>query len=350
MIGLVQNKILQLAMFREHKYIMNNLAIVDTFAKIDSIMSEYKNKNWRVAYSGGSDSDTVMWLFRYCGYEPHGVFYNTGLEYAATLNHINWMRDQNFEIETIKVKYSIPTSQKKYGHPFISKFVSDMLSRLQRHDFDFYRDGSKSFDELFQLYPKCKSALRWWTDTHKGRSNNISWNKNLKEFLIEYGLPFRVSEKCCDGAKKLPIKKYTKINDIDLMILGIRKAEGGKRSSTYKNCFIPKNTYTYSMYFPLFWWKKEDKISFDIEVGVKHSACYSEYGLERTGCAGCPFGVNFELELESAYKFEPKLYKGIKSIFNDSYEWTRKYKQYQKEKKESLLINDLPMFNNIDAI
>ena len=314
---------------------MDKLVFVDTFAKIDSVMSEYKNKNWRVAYSGGSDSDTVMWLLRYCGYEPRGVFYDTGLEYSATWDHINWMKDQNFDIETVRARHSIPTTQRKHGHPFISKYVSDRLSRLQKHNFDFQFDGNKTFDELIQIYPRCKSALRWWTNTFNGLRNNISWNKYLKEFLIENGLPFKVSDKCCDGAKKLPAKDYTKDNNIDLMILGIRKSEGGKRSATYKNCFVPKKSYTYSMYFPLFWWKNDDKRIFDFEIGIKHSACYSEYGLDRTGCAGCPFGKNFEMELDSACKFEPKLYRGIKAIFNDSYKWTRKYKEYQKEMKGS---------------
>ena len=238
---------------------LDKLVFIDTFAKIDSVMDEYKNKNWRVAYSGGADSDTIMWLLRYCGYEPRGVFYDTGLEYSATLNHIDWMKDQGFNIETVRAKMPIPTSQRKYGRPFISKYVSDRLSRLQKHSFDFQRDGKKSFDELIKIYPRCRSALRWWTNDHKGLGTNISWNKYLKEFLIEYGLPFKVSDKCCDGAKKLPIKEYSKDNDIDLMILGIRKSEGGKRASTYKNCFVLKKSYTYSMYFPLFWWKNDDK-------------------------------------------------------------------------------------------
>lgn len=68
---------------------------------------------------------------------------------------------------------------------------------------------------------------------------------------------------------------------------------------------------------------------------VTHSKCYIEYGLKRTGCAGCPFGRDFEYELEVIKKYEPKLYKAVNNIFGKSYEYTRKYKQFCKEMKNS---------------
>lgn len=61
------------------------------------------------------------------------------------------------------------------------------------------------------------------------------------------------------------------------------------------------------------------------------SKCYTEYGLKRTGCAGCPFGRDFEYELEVIQKYEPKLYKAVNNIFGDSYEYTRKYREFVKK-------------------
>jgi hypothetical protein len=84
------------------------------------------------------------------------------------------------------------------------------------------------------------------------------------------------------------------------------------------------------MYFPLFWWKKEDKQLFDNTMNIKHSDAYEVYGLERTGCAGCPFGRKFEEELQVIKTFEPKLDKGINNIFGPAYEWTRKYNEFKK--------------------
>lgn len=314
--------------------IYSNLTIVDSIAKTKSILNGYVNKTVRVAYSGGRDSDDVMWLLKYCGYDVIGVFYDTGIEYSATHAHIDYMRSVGFNIETIKAVRPVPTSNRKYGHPFISKQVSDMLERLQRHNFDFKSDGNLPFDTLYRKYPKCKSALRWWTNTHFGHSNNISWNSGLKEFLIEYGLDFKVSGKCCDGAKKLPIKLYAKKLNVDLMILGIRKAEGGTRTKRYKNCYVEHSTsYNYGLYFPLFWWKKVDRDFFDGVLNIKHSDCYSTYGLERTGCFGCPFGLDFEKELRVIENYEPRLFNAAKNIFDESYSHTRKYREFRDKLK-----------------
>lgn len=50
--------------------------------------------------------------------------------------------------------------------------------------------------------------------------------------------------------------------------------------------------------------------------------------MKRGGCACCPFGRDFEQELEAAKKYEPKLYKAANLIFGDSYDYTRKYKDF----------------------
>lgn len=87
-------------------------------------------------------------------------------------------------------------------------------------------------------------------------------------------------------------------------------------------------------YRPLFWYKNNDKDCYDAAYAIEHSSCYTEYGLKRTGCAGCPFGRDFEYELEVIEKYEPKLYKAVNNIFGNSYEYTRKYKQFCKEMKK----------------
>ena len=64
-----------------------------------------------------------------------------------------------------------------------------------------------------------------------------------------------------------------------------------------------------------------------------HSRCYTAYGLKRTGCAGCPFGRDFEYELEVIKEHEPKLYRAVNTIFGSSYEYTRKYREFAAQKK-----------------
>lgn len=316
-----------------HRLIMNEYEFIlaDTIAKTQSVLQQYEGKEVRVAYSGGADSDTTLWLLRESGFSVKAVLYDTGIEWGATLRHVEYMRELGFDIDIIRAKRPVPTSNKQYGHPFISKRISDYLERLQAHGFDFQGDGNKPFEELWVKYPKCKAALRWWcNDWGEGSRFNIAYNRHLKEFLTEYGLPFKVSAKCCDGAKKMPIKEYAKELGIDLMVLGIRKSEGGARASAYKSCYAPQKLYSYAMYFPLFWWKNDMKEWYDSTRNIVHSDCYVKYGMKRTGCAGCPLGQNLWHELEVLEEHEPKLSKGILNIFNPTYEWTRKFKEYKK--------------------
>lgn len=312
-----------------------NLVFVDTFSKVRSVMGEFEGKNVRISYSGGSDSDTVAWVLRYCGYNVKCVIFDTGLEYQATWKHVDYMRSQGFDIEVFDVKKSIPYTIHHYGKPFVSKLVSDMLQRLMSHNFDFVNKGNMSFDELYALYPTSKTSLKWWTNTNISKRNNISWNRGLKEFLIENnGLPFTPSAHCCYYSKKLPSVQYARKNKIDLMMMGIRRAEGGKRATTYSSCYVPNDViHPYSSFMPLFWWKNEDKELFDKILGIQHSDCYGVYGMKRTGCPGCPFGQNFEDEINSIAEFEPKLTKAVQHLFGESYEWTRRYKEWQKETK-----------------
>lgn len=53
--------------------------------------------------------------------------------------------------------------------------------------------------------------------------------------------------------------------------------------------------------------------------------------MKRTGCAGCPYGRDFEFELEVVKQHETKLYKAVTNVFKDSYEYTRKYREFRKE-------------------
>ena len=226
---------------------------------------------------------------------------------------------------------TVPAAVNKYGQPFISKNVSEMIQRLQAHDFA-WEDGS--FEELWAKYPNCKCALKWWCNMHPPMKNgdesklNIKRHKWLKEFLMTYPPDFKISNKCCDyGKKKLGHKFYKEI-DADLNITGVRKAEGGVRADSFKSCF--SETKLGDAWRPLFWFSNEDKAAYKEHFNIHYSDCYSLYGLARTGCAGCPFGRDFEKELNVLQTYEPMLYKAVSNIFKDSYAYTRKFKEFRK--------------------
>lgn len=143
-----------------------------------------------VSVSGGADSDVMLdLLLRVCPKEKlHFVFFNTGIEYEATMRHLEFLETKyDIKIERPHPDMPVPLAVKKYGLPFISKDISAKINSLQNNHFDFANDGWKSYDELVEKYPHCKSALQWWCNTKKGF--NISSTAYLKEFLISYPPP-----------------------------------------------------------------------------------------------------------------------------------------------------------------
>lgn len=329
-----------LAIMPKNEVIANNMIIARS-----KITSPLYNKIM-VSISGGADSDIMLDICtkldkdNKCMY----VWFDTGLEYQATKDHIKEL-EKKYDIEIVKIKAvkPIPLCCREYGQPFLSKQVSENIQRLQRHNFKW---EDKPFEELLKEYPKCKAALRWWCNCKgDGESSNsvfdISRNKWLKEFMVENPPTFAISNKCCHYAKKLVAKKAKEKNECDLNVVGVRKAEGGARATAYKNCFS-ENCGIADDYRPLFWYKDEDKKQYEEHYNIVHSKCYTEYGLKRTGCAGCPYGRDFEQELEIIKEHEPKLYKAVNKIFGDSYEYTRKYREYVKKKNEEQRTNSTP--------
>ena len=296
--------------------------------------------------SGGSDSDVMMDLCAMLDKDKKVkyVYFDTGLEYQATKDHIKYLEDKyGVKIIKLKPKKPIPICCKEFGQPFCSKYASEMISRLQNHNFQWEDD---TYENLSRKYPKCKSALRWWTNSYEKKTNgsessfNIDYKKYLKEFIIQNPPTFKISNKCCKYAKKDLAHDYKKENKVDLSLVGVRKAEGGARSTAYKNCFTTKDGDEPDEYRAIFWYSDKDKKEYEEHYNVKHSKCYSEYGLQRTGCIGCPYGKDFEFELEVLKKYEPKLYVAANNIFGDAYEYTRKFNKFRKEMKNKELTNN----------
>lgn len=258
-------------------------------------------------------------------------FFDTGLEYKATHDHLNYLEEKyNIEIQRVRTKKSIPTCINTYGVPFWSKFTSEMIYRLQSHNF-MWED--KSFEELYKEYPKCKVALEWWCNISKGNTTQyiIDRAPYLKEFMIAHPPQFKISNKCCEWVKKNPAHNVIVNGGYDLSCVGVRKAEGGIRAANHKNCYSAGDGS--DAFRPIFWLRDCDKADYCAHYEIVHSDCYTKYGLLRTGCFGCPFGKRFEEELQIIESFEPRLYKAATNIFADSYNYTRQYLEFREEMK-----------------
>ena len=303
-----------------------NCTVLDAVIKADSIINREENKNIWISVSGGSDSDIMLdFIWRICEDKSklHYVWFDTGLEYQATKDHINDLENKyGIEIERRKAVKPIPLSCREYGEPFLSKFVSKQISVLQKVGFKW---EDKSYEELTKEYNNCDSALKWWCNTYAKKRFQINQNRYLKEFMVENPPIFKISSECCDYAKK----KVSEGIEYDIMCIGVRKAEGGVRAEAYKSCFDEKD----GKYRPLFWWKDEDKEWYKNKFGIEYSRCYTEYGFKRTGCVCCPYGKDLQKELKVTEKYEPRLYGAVCNVFKNSYEYTKAYWHYYNHKK-----------------
>lgn len=291
------------------------------------------HNNIACSVSGGADSDIMLDIVNRLDVEKkvHYVFFDTGIEMRATLSHLDYLENRyGIKIERLRHETPIPIAVKKYGYPFLSKKFSDYIERLQKHGFE-WEDGS--YEELEKKYPNCQTALRWWCNAWGEKSSaNIERAPYLREFMIKNPPQFKISPKCCDYGKKKPADMAAKKYNVDLTLIGLRKAEWGARSMAYKSCLVDGKHGL--QHFPLFWFKDEDKKMYETACSIVHSDAYKVYGCKRTGCAGCPFGSGFEDELKMLQEHEPQLYKAVCNIFGPAYEYTRAYRKFRDEMKE----------------
>ena len=312
---------------------IDNPVVFDSFIKAKSVLA--KHKKIAVSISGGADSDIVLDLIERVKTdenEVHYVWFNTGIEYQATKDHLVYLENRyGITIDRVRAQKPIPVACKEFGQPFLSKMVSQRIKRAQLHGFKF---EDKPLEELKAEYPKLISVIRWWcNDGRKAPEGkvsmfNIDRDKWLKEFLIESPPTFKVSDVCCEYAKKNPSKEYAKDNRIDLTVLGIRKSEGGARAAG-KNCYTVHNGEV-AKYRPIFWYTDSDRKWYEEHFDIVHSDCYTKYGLKRTGCVGCPFNSKWSEEQRLCEVYEPNLIKACRTIFKDSYEYTMQYKAFKQ--------------------
>lgn len=311
--------------------------ILDMFAKIYSTLQQHETV--LVFISGGSDSDIMLDAIHRIDTDKKAryVYCGTGMEYEATKRQLKKLEQKyGVRIEPVAPVLPIPTCCRQYGVPFWSKRVSEMIYRLQRHDFKW---EDRPFDELIKEYPRCRAALRWWCNEHPRKDNgaesslNIAYAPGLKEYMVANPPPMRIAAKCCQKAKTEPAAKFQAEQAADLVCTGLRKCEGGNRAISFKTCFSVTSEDKANTFRPCFWLTDKDKEDYERHYGVIHSDCYVVWGMKRTGCPGCPYGKEFEQELELMKKYEPKFYQAAIKIFGASYEYTRGYLRFREELK-----------------
>ena len=326
------------------------------FEAIKSIIAKRLTEHPRAicSYSGGSDSDIMIDLIEKTR-EVFGlssvkyVFFNTGLEMKATKDHVKETAEKyGVEIEECRPKIGIVQAARTYGIPFVSKIMSQGLSDWQKkhiplsiaEEYEQAEDKAAKRKELKERYPKCESVINFLcccNSAGEPRPNIqlvINSSKYMRDFISEYPPDFKISSKCCDYCKKQVAHKVQK--DYEMIITGERRTEGGVRSVPRKDntslCFTETAEGQYRLR-PLYYVTDSDKAWYKEYYGIRYSDAYEVYGLERTGCCGCPISYRAVKDLECIKHYEPNVVKAAWNIFGKSYKYRRKYNEYKERRK-----------------
>ena len=333
------------------------------FASIQGIIITRlkQHPNAICSYSGGADSDILIDLIERTramfnnavGHEAlkpvKYVFFNTGLEMAATKRHVKETAEKyGVEIEEVRPKVNIVTASRQHGIPFVSKIMSAGLEGWQRKGIplsiaDEYaqaEDKAAKRKELKERYPKCESTINFLcccNSAGEPRPNIqlvINSSKYMLDFIREYPPDFQVSAKCCDYCKKQVAHRVQK--DYEMVITGERRDEGGMRSVPRSESWSANNTMCFAetsdgkyRFRPLYYVSDKDKAWYKEEYGIRYSDAYEVYGLTRTGCCGCPISYKAVDDLELIRPYEPNVVKAAWNIFGKSYEYRQKYNAYK---------------------
>ena len=257
---------------------------VNPFLKFlrDRFNAKIDFNDYFLAYSGGKDSHFLYWFIKEFLHDDRieivGV--NTGFEIPEIRERI--MRNSDIVLHPSMKRNEI---KEKYGIPCYSKQQDEYIHR--------YQTGSRTENTM-------KAIM--------GENVFFNLNKIARENLLS-GKLHKVSNKCCLYIKEKPMIDYAKQTG-KKAIIGVRQSESKTRKAKYETCLQSNGNFA-----PIYDFSDvliEDIYkAYDIEI----PNCYIY--VQRTGCAGCPYGRNCEKEL--ALLPEQQRRKAI-DYFKESYD------------------------------
>lgn len=257
---------------------------VNPFLKFlrDRFNAKIDFNNYFLAYSGGKDSHFLYWFIKEFLHDERIeiVGMNTGFEIPEIRERI--MRNSDIVLHPSMKRNEI---KEKYGIPCYSKQQDEYIHR--------YQTGSRTENTM-------KAIM--------GENVFFNLNKSARENLLS-GKLHKVSNKCCLYIKEKPMIDYAKQTG-KKAIIGVRQSESKTRKAKYETCLQSNGNFA-----PIYDFSDvliEDIYkAYDIEI----PNCYIY--VQRTGCAGCPYGRNCEKEL--ALLPEQQRRKAI-DYFKESYD------------------------------
>lgn len=269
-----------------------------------------------ISLSGGKDSTILHYLIDEAlpGNKIPRVFIDTGIEFAYIREFIMDLASKDDRIVIIKPTLPIKSTLEKYGYPFKSKPHSHYLKVYQNSGMTNY--VKDYVDQVNKVY-KCPTKLTY-------------------QFTSDFKI--KCSEKCCIKMKEQPSERWSKTNHKTINLTGVRKEEGGARS-TLKGCIFvnKKGNIKFHPLFPVTeewedWYIKKNNIKLC-------KLYYPPFNFTRTGCKGCPNSKNLQKDLDTMQELLPNERKQCEYIWKPIYDEYRRIGYRLRKKGEHRQLN-----------
>jgi 3'-phosphoadenosine 5'-phosphosulfate sulfotransferase (PAPS reductase)/FAD synthetase len=232
--------------------------------------------NWQgqvyVSFSGGKDSTVLLHQVRKLYPDVPAVFVNTGQEYGEIIKFVKTIKN----VIWLKPKMTFWEVVEKYGWPVANKRQARYINDIQRA-----HEGNKAtvslrltgYNRKGIYCPTMKLAKKWTP-------------------LVKCG--FKISDKCCDILKKLPLDKYAKESQRK-PFTAMMSSESNSRLMQYKKQGCNAFNIGKPISWPMAFWNEDNIWEYIKKYDLPYSDIYDK-GETRTGCKYCMFGVHMEKE------------------------------------------------------
>lgn len=237
---------------------------VDAYLKFleDRFRAKINPEEYYLSYSGGKDSHLLYWFIKEWLRESNIVIVgcNTGFELPEIRDRI--MKNCDVVLHPILKRNQ---TKERYGIPCFSKQQDEYIYR--------YQHGSRTDNTMNAVL---------------GKNTLFNLNKKARELLLSDSL-HQISNKCCLYNKEKPMIQWGKQNNRKA-ITGVRQSESATRKSKYNTCLKKNGDFSPIYDFP------DNLVDMIYQIyDIEMPECYNY--LSRSGCGGCPYGRNVELEL-----------------------------------------------------
>lgn len=249
-----------------------------------------------VSYSGGKDSEVLLWLARQVDSSIPAVFLNTRMEYPEIVRHVR----EHGNVTTIFPSVTPLQVIQRHGYPVVSKQVSRYVRELRNP----------------LISEKRKAQL-----LHVGKDRTkMQYRLSYKwRFLLD--APFKIDDVCCKYLKHYPVQKYERRTKRK-PIVGTKASDSSQRYSSYLNTGCNFISQYRSISSPISFWTDQDVLECIRHKNLPLCPVYGEIieedgklkcsGVGSTGCVFCSFGAHMESypnRYQRLKESHPKLYK-----------------------------------------